>query len=538
MFKKFHKLFVAVATIAFLVQCANPGSPTGGPKDEEPPVMLSASPKNETVNFDSEKIEIKFDELVKFKDLKKQLVISPPMKHDPIIKPTGSAMDKVKIKILDTLAENTTYTINFGDALQDNNEGNIYSNFRYVFSTGDYIDSLKLDGKIADAFDDSFAENVMVMLYEIDSSFTDSTIFNELPTYITNTIKSDTFKIENAKAGEYLLIALEEKSKNLKFDPAQDKIAFYPEYVTLPDTNKYLLKLYKQVSDFKIKRPVHGGKGKISFKFDGQPKDIQIKRLLPVKSDTVMDLWYFSKYRDSINYWFSAREADSLQFLVKSLKYEVEDTVIVTLKKQKTVDASFSPTNKSGLTPEDTIEIYSNYPLLSFNIDSISVMNITDSAKVDVKITIEDIHKLKLGFVPAYKTKYSIKLMPGSITNFFGDINDTISFVSTVKSKTDYGEITLKVNNIASFPVMADVVTEKGLKIVKRIHAKSEQDFVFSNLKPGKYKLRLIYDDNGNEQWDPGNFLKQLMPEEVKYFPDVINLKANWDIQETWILND
>lgn len=534
MYSVYRKLLI-VFTIIISVQCANPGSPTGGEKDEMPPVMLTASPETGTTNFDSKKIEIRFDELVKFKDLKKQLVISPPMKHEPVIKPTGNAMDRVKIKIIDTLMENTTYTINFGDALQDNNEGNIFPNFRYVFSTGDYIDSLTLDGKISDAFDDSFAENVMVMLYEIDSSYSDSTIFKDLPTYVTSTIASDTFKIENAKAGEYLLIAIEENRRNLKFDPAEDKIAFYPEYITLPDTNKYLLKLYNQELDFNIKRPVHSGKGKISFNFDGHPEDIQIERLLPVKSDTVMEMLNFSEFRDSANYWFSAREADSLQFLIKSSIHNVEDTVVVNLKKQKEVEAVFKA-SKSELTPDTRVEIYSGAPIISFNADSISIMNISDSVKVDFNASVEDLHKLKLDFKPEYKKKYIIDLLPGSIENLFGDINDTINVSQSVKSKSDYGEILFNVQNIASFPVMVDLITEKDAKIIKRIYAEEEQVFTFTNLKPGGYKLRLIYDENSNKRWDPGNFLKKQMPEAVKYFPDVISIKANWDIQQDWIL--
>ena len=536
MYPIFRKLFVAIFTLIIIIQCANPGSPSGGPKDEFPPVMLSSTPENSSINFNSEKIVMKFDELVKFKDLKTQLVISPPMKYDPIIKPTGSAMDKVKIQILDTLAENTTYTINFGDALQDNNEGNVFPNFRYIFSTGDYIDSLSLNGKISDAFDDTFAENIMIMLYEIDSSFTDSTIFKELPTYVTNSIKSDTFKIENAKAGKYLLVAIEEKTRNLKFDPSQDKIAFYPEYIDLPDSNKYELKLYKQTPDFNIKRPVHSGKGKISFEFEGMPTDIQIERLLPIKSDTVMDLWYFSKYKDSASYWFSARESDSIQFLIKSLRHDANDTVTVTLKKQKTVDPDFNPSNRSNLTPENKLEIVSNFPILSFNKDSISVMNLRDSTIIDVNLSIEKQHKLVFDFVPNYDQKYTVELLPGSITNFFGDVNDTLMFTSSVKSKSDFGEIFLKITNIESYPIIVDLINEKGDKIHKRIIANEEQEFLFANLKPGKYKLRLIYDDNGNEHWDPGNFLKGLMPEDVKYFPDVIDLKANWDIQQEWVL--
>lgn len=536
MYKIFKNYIVAIFTIAIVVQCANPGSPSGGAKDETPPVILSSDPENSSTNFDTDRITIKFDELIKFKDLKKQLVISPPMKYDPVIKPSGSAMDKVKIKILDTLAENTTYTINFGNSLQDNNEGNVYNNFRYVFSTGDYIDSLSISGKISDAFMDSFEKNTMVMLYLVDSTFSDSTIFNSIPTYVTNTIESDTFRIENAKAGTYLMIALEEKTRNLKFNPSQDKIAFYPDYITLPDSNKYKLKLYKQDPDFSVKRPIHSRKGKISFTFEGKPKDIEISRLLPLKSDTVMDMLYFSKYNDSASYWFSAREADSIQFLIKSKEFEVNDTVTVTLKKQKKVDAIFQPTNRNGLTPNKRLSITSNSPIASFITDSISIINMQDSTNVDFNTYIKDRNNLLLDFEPQYNQKYSIELLPGAITNFFGEVNDTIIFSSSVKAKTEFGEIVLTIKNVRSYPIILDLLNEKGDKIIERVFAKEDQVFTFSNLKPGKFKIRLIYDDNGNEHWDPGHFLKKQMPEEVKYFPDVIDLKANWDIQQDWVL--
>ena len=536
MYNIFRRFLVAIFTIIIAVQCANPGSPSGGPKDEQPPVILSSDPENSSTNFNTDEVTVKFDELVKFKDLKKQLVISPPMKYDPIIKPTGSAMDKVKIQILDTLAENTTYTINFGNALQDNNEGNVYPNFRYVFSTGDYIDSLSINGKISNAFMDSFEKNIMVMLYKIDTSYNDSTIFNSIPTYVTNTIESDTFRIDNAKAGTYLMIALEEKTRNLKFNPNQDKIAFYPEYITLPDSNKYELKLYKQTPDISAKRPIHSRKGKISFEFEGQPEDIKITRLLPIKSDTVIDLLYYSEYKDSASYWYSAREADSIQFLIQSQKHEINDTVVVTLKKQKDIDPNFEPSNRSGLTPNKILEITSNSPISSFVKDSISIMNLVDSTSVNFEVSIKDHNKLLLDFVPKYKHKYAIQLLPGAITNFFKEVNDTIIFRSSVKAQTEFGEIIFSIKNIASYPIIVDLINEKGDKTFERIIAKEEQDFVFSNLDPGKYRVRLIYDDNGNDKWDPGNFLKKQMPEEVKYFPDVMDIKANWNIEQDWIL--
>ena len=536
MYKIFRILTISIITIYITVQCANPGSPTGGPKDELPPVALSYTPENSSINFSEDIIIIKFDELVKFKDLKKQLVVSPPMKHDLIIKPAATAMDKVKIQIIDTLAENTTYTINFGNSLQYNNEGNIFNNFKYIFSTGNYIDSLSISGKISNAFMDSFEKNTLVMIYKIDSSFSDSTIFNQIPTYVTNTIESDTFRIENAKAGTYLMIALEEKNRNLKFNPSQDKIAFYPEYITLPDSNKYELKLYKQDPDFSIKRPIHSRKGKISFTFEGNPKDIKISRLLPVKNDSIIDLLYYSKHNDSASYWFSARDTDSIQFLVQSAIHQVSDTVTVTLKKQKKQEASFIPINRKGLTPNKRLEISSNSPITLFNKDSISVMNAEDSTIVNFDVSIKEHNNLLLDFEPQYKHKYIIEVLPGAITNLFGNVNDTIFFRTSVKAKTEYGEIVLKIKNVASYPIIVDLINEKGDRIYERIFAKKEQGYTFSNIKPGKYKLRLIYDENDNERWDSGNYLKKQMPEDVKYFPDVIDIKANWDIQQDWVL--
>ena len=536
MHKILSKVLFSISTIFILVQCANPGSPTGGPKDETPPTILKSDPSNNTTNFNSNEIVIQFDELIRFKDLKKQLVISPPMKHEPIIKPTASATNKVSIEILDTLAENTTYTINFGNALQDNHEGNVYSNFRYILSTGDHIDSLFVKGKVSDAFSKKHEENIMVMLYSIDSSFTDSTIFLKQPTYVTSTIGSDTFNIQNTRPGKYLLIALEEKSRNLKFDPSQDKIAFYPDYITLPDSNKYKLSLFKQESDFAVKRPIHAGKGNILFQFEGKPKDIKVERLHPISNDSIIDLLYLSKHKDSANYWFSHRDADSIQFVIKSEQYSLNDTVVVTLKKQKKIKSKFEIENGKGLTTNNRLKITSNYPLNSFVKDSISILSTIDSTNVDYILKKDGNNKLILDFQPMYGHKYEVKIMPGALTNIFGINNDTLIYKAGVNKKSEYGEIIFSLKNVASYPIIVDLIDKEGSKIYKSIIAHEKMDFVFKDLNPGIYKIRVIYDTNNNGYWDSGNFLKKKQPELVKYFPDEINLKANWDIQQEWIL--
>ena len=138
-------------TIVALMQCAKRGTPTGGPKDIAPPILVRSTPANMSINFKSNKIRLYFDELIKLKDVQEQLIVSPPLKYNLEISPQGGASKYVEIKIKDTLKANTTYTLNFGQSIQDNNEGNPSSFLTYVFSTGDYIDSLQVSGVVKDA---------------------------------------------------------------------------------------------------------------------------------------------------------------------------------------------------------------------------------------------------------------------------------------------------------------------------------------------------------------------------------------------------
>ncbi|MEL6918726.1 MAG: Ig-like domain-containing protein, partial [Bacteroidota bacterium] len=180
-------LFLILIVLASL-QCARRGNPTGGPKDVTPPQLVKADPVNKTINFSGKTIKLYFDEYVKLEDIQNQLIVSPPLKYLPQITPQGSASKSIEITLKDTLMENTTYTLNFGQSIVDNNEGNPNSFLTYVFSTGDYIDSLSVSGVVKDAFNRNADTFISVMLYEMDSTYTDSTIYNYPPNYITNTL--------------------------------------------------------------------------------------------------------------------------------------------------------------------------------------------------------------------------------------------------------------------------------------------------------------------------------------------------------------
>ncbi|MEO1012987.1 MAG: Ig-like domain-containing protein, partial [Bacteroidota bacterium] len=233
--------FLFCALFAFL-QCARRGNPTGGPKDVEPPVLLRADPENMSINFDAKTIKLYFDEYVKLKDIQEQLIVSPPLKYPPEISPQSGADKVVEISIKDTLKENTTYTLNFGQGITDNNEGNPSSFLTYVFSTGDYIDSLTVSGVVKDAYNKEPDEFISVMLYKLDTAYTDSTIYQKPPNYITNTLDSTIiFTLKNLKEGKYALFGIKDEAKNNIFDQNSDKIAFIRDTVDLPTDSIYLL---------------------------------------------------------------------------------------------------------------------------------------------------------------------------------------------------------------------------------------------------------------------------------------------------------
>ena len=176
---------------------------------------------------------------------------------------------------------------NFGQSVQDNNEGNPSSFLTYVFSTGDYIDSLEVAGVVRDAFKKKADEFISVMLYEIDTAYTDSTIFQRPPNYITNTLDSTViFRLKNLKEGQYKLFALKDVAKNNVFDQNVDQIAVMEDTLTLPSDSTFLLTLFREVPNYSMAAPSLTAKNKIQFGYYGDASDVTIVPLLPLP-DTV-----------------------------------------------------------------------------------------------------------------------------------------------------------------------------------------------------------------------------------------------------------
>ncbi|HET7360413.1 MAG TPA: Ig-like domain-containing protein, partial [Salinimicrobium sp.] len=267
----FRILFVHFLVFVFM-GCAKRGTPEGGPIDEEPPEFIRASPENFSINFDGDEIEIFFDEYIQLEDAQRQIIFSPPMDPPPTITPLGTPRKSVKIEILDTLQPNTTYAINFGRSVVDNNEGNPLPFFRYIFSTGSYIDSLSLSGTVSNAYSKKTEPFISVMLYEVDSSYTDSIIYKKPPRYITNTLDSSvTFQLQNLKAGTYEMIALKDVNSNYTFEPSVDKIGFFEDFVQIPNDSTFHLVLFEEELPFEMApRPEQVEQQHILFGYQGE----------------------------------------------------------------------------------------------------------------------------------------------------------------------------------------------------------------------------------------------------------------------------
>lgn len=530
MIKKIIKFIKILSLTIFLWQCARIGTPTGGDKDITPPKVLKITPPSGTTNFTGNRIRIYFDELVTLKDVRKQLIISPPLNYFPDISPAGNAAKYLDIKITDTLKPNTTYTFNFGKSIQDNNEGNPLNFFSYVFSTGNTIDSLSVKGKIKDAIAAKPDNFVNVMLYEVSEKFSDSIIYKEKPTYIVNTLDSlDTFEIKNVRAGKYMLVAMKDKASNYLFDQKQDKIGFNPHFIEVPTDTIYEISLFKEIPNNHTSRPFQSGESRISIGYEGEKDSIRLKMLPPLPADFKYTLTK-DREKDTLNLWISPKISDSLKFIVRNQKI---DTVKVNFRKMKPEEWLLSSKSNDISPTLQEVVFTSNVPIEVFNEKMIHI-RAKDSSLVSFTTEI-DPNKLDVKLKVPIKSgeKYKMITYPEAFINFFGEKNDTLQSSITGKAIEEFASLKLKISKAFEFPILIELTNEKGTKVEYSKYLEHKTDtYHFEAIKPQKYRLRIIEDKNKNQKWDTGNYLKKVQPERVYYLPKEIELRANWDIEQ------
>lgn len=533
MIKTYYKLFLFFGILVMLVNCANRGTPSGGEKDIEPPKIRYSTPDNFTTNFKGKEIKIYFDEYVKIKNAQKQLIISPPMEPAPDIMPLGTASKYITIKINDTLQPNTTYSFNFGQSIVDNNEENPFSYYKYVFSTGSYIDSLSVKGAILDAEKREPDTFVSVMLYEVDSTYTDSTVYKTRPKYVTNTLDSvSTFSIDNIKAGKYRLIALKDENGNYTYQQKSDKIGFYDQEITVPTDSFYEIKLFKEVADFYVERPTQIAKQKIQFGYRGDVKGLTIE-MLGEKPEEFEYRLVKDVQKDTLYYWYKPNvELDTTLFVVKNKNYV--DTLKHRFRDLKADSLSIKTSGTGTINFGEDFSIAANVPLEKLDADKISIRD-KDSIQIDFKTeydTLSNTYRFKFDRTEA--NSYDIQLLPEAITDFFGKVNDTLKYNIKTKRFSDLSDVRVTLVD-AEYPVIVQLTDNKGAVKYEQF-ADEPRLFDFRHINPGSYYLRVIYDTNGNKKWDTGNYLKKIQPERISYYSKVIDARTGWDLVEEFTL--
>lgn len=530
-----NKHLILITLVAFVLgSCARKGRPEGGPKDETAPIMVTANPPYETIRFDDDNIRIYFDEYIVLKDLQKQLVVSPPMKNPPLITPQGTPSKYINIKILDTLQPNTTYTFNFGNAVQDNNENNKLESFKYVFSTGSYIDSLTIKGSVADAFDKKEVKEVSVLLYKLDSTYNDSIIFKQKPNYVTSTLDSTNFEFSNLREGKYLMLALKEQANDYIFSSKNDKIGFFADTITLPKDSVVSkpIRFFKEIQPYKFKRGKEVTKGKIQFGFEGKQENMNVELLSKVPED-FKSFSQFEKDKDTLNYWFTPLEKDSLNFIVNNLSFK--DTVTVFLRKKKIDSLSVSSSVSSVLHLKDTMFINTNNPIVSFDKTKFSLVD-KDTVAIAFELQQQSINKVAVLFEKKPKHGYTFKGLPQGIFDVYETTNDSLNYKFTTRAVDDYGSIVLDIKKETKHPVIIQLLSRD--EVVKSAYVSESKKVEFTLLDPKEYTVRAIIDENNNRAWDTGNFLLRKQPEQITYLEAEFKLRANWIQNETFVISD
>lgn len=571
--------YILFAFIALIINgCANAVSPTGGPKDEIPPVVLGTSPDNFSKNFSGKTINVTFDEFVMLDNASKNILISPPQKKSPTYRLNGKTL---LIRFEDNLKPETTYSINFGNAIKDLHEGNILKDYVFVFSTGENIDTLSLAGKAISAQTLKPAEDFFVFLYSDDNDTVklDSLPYCVVPNYMTKTNKKGEFAFSGLADKEYLLFAIKDVNSNMLFDLPNEEIGYYPEMVKpqyIPvnqfvidtaikdsivmkpapfDTTKYNLNTFVQedsIQKILKKETFDDGVLRFAFRYPADNVSIGPKDELP---DSIKIMKVFSEKRDTVSLYVMP-EIDSLWICIN---YDtiIKDTTHYSLKMRKAVKPNKRKKNEeevvvkrlnikdnaagNKLKPNQQLILSFNDPVVDVAMrDTMWFITAKDTIYNDLRFTKVDEYGFKYKVEKNFKPeeKYQIIIPDSVFFGFRGLTNDTLKLNFSVPELAQYGNIYLTVEVPENVPqIIVDLLDTKDKLIDKQIITKT-QEVVFEYLDAGKYKLRATYDMDANGEWSPGNFKHKIQPEKIVFYKTELDVKANWDIDldEPWEL--
>ena len=599
----FNLVFLAIVLI---YSCASPGTPDGGPFDETPPRFLGSSPRpGETANK-SKKITMNFDEIVKIERAAEKVIISPPQLEQADIKANGR---RIQVELFDTLKPNTTYTIDFSDAIVDNNEGNPLGNFAFMFSTGDVIDTMEVSGTVLNAEDLEPIKGISVGLH----ANLDDSAFVKMPfERISRTDSRGRFTIRGIAPGKYHIFALMDGNQNFQYDSKTEMIAFSDSLIvpsSKPDVRQdtiwadsLIIDTIKTVNythyypDDIILRAFKAEDDRQYLKNSERDKLNHFILVFNAKADTLPEITGLNfdsrdafvvektSRNDSICYWIKDSllcEQDTLMMQLKYLATDTlnqlsltTDTIYITNKQdkaqrqkaaeqakqkeekerkkkskrgEKTDSITVIPFLNAKVDAPSTLELGSNIsisfdePVVAIDTSAIHLQVMVDSLWQDLPYIFEaDTAEYRKYWVIAPwepEKEYQFSIDSLAFKGLYGLYTKKIKETSLkTKAVADYGTIFLNLPQSPEYTIVE--LMEGDGKIVRRQPISNEKTADFYFLPAGKkYYLRLFYDKNKNGVWDTGSYEQHQQPEEVYYYPKSWEMKANFEFEETWIVD-
>lgn len=586
--KSLYYIFIIIAA-AVMYSCANIGNPSGGPIDKTPPIFMRSNPTPNAVNVKDRKIEIFFDEIVTLKDPSTKIIVSPAQTEMPRMSALGR---KVTVELVDSLLPNTTYTIDFSNSIQDNNEGNAIDNFAFAFSTGSVIDSMRMSGYVLDS---RTLEPMQSVVVGLQSNLADSAFHKEKLQRVALTNDRGQFTIRNVSPGSYHIFALKDLDRDYKFGNPTEDIAFLDSIVVPTIGSREAADtIYNDRNEIdtimRATRPAYFPNDILLSMFNEDRKSQYLANNLRVDStrisltfaaasDTlpslsivgrndVPDQWYSlerSKTNDTLTYWIRPPHlvsADTLMVATTYLRTDTAsnlswgtDTLKFTFQRQKAKKKKKNEETDSlelmrfmDLRPlsSSTQEVYAplllqtGTPIERYSREAFHLQHKLQSDTIFYPAEIKSIAlrdstlnrrdiMLKVDWEPG--AAYTLTIDSLAMTDIYGLQTKPLKIDFNVRKMEEYGNI---VFNIPAVRDSAIVELLDGTdKVVLHTQVKKHRAELL-NLQPGKYYARLFIDRNGNGKYDTGNYDLHLQPEETVYFPGAINLKKNWDVEQTW----
>jgi hypothetical protein len=533
---RFIRFLFFCSLTGILWSCASPVSPTGGPRDEQPPRLDSTaySTPNYQTNFEKQTIELTFDEWVQLNNPNTQVLVSPPLEFRPEVRLKKRTV-LFEFDEKEQLRDSATYTINFGEAIEDLTERNPAEDLRFVFSTGPYIDSLAVAGLVIDARTNEAVKDVRVMLYD---NLADSVVRTERPFYFAKSGEDGRFSIENVRAGLFKLFALEDANLNYRFDQITERIAIIPEPLNISgdSAGQVLMRLFLSKPPLQVTDVAQSRFGYFRLTFNRPPDDLAFEPTNP--PDTLI----YEYEQDSLKVWYPQAENEAWSLIVRS--GETLDDTIQVAAYSKTEWLSTGRLTRRGKTqpgqvetvnPDRSVRIGLNHPITGW--DTSRIVLLEDSVRTRVIPTLSldtaRIRDLVVNYRWKEETIYQLQLLPDALEDIFGLPNqDTIVQDYRVSARKNFGILSLKILDMSPDSAYLIEVLQNDQQVVHEqwITGQTEWERKLLSLPTGNYSVRVTLDLNQNKKWDTGDYDANRLPEPI-LLQGLGNLRANWEVE-------